>query len=124
VVRATAGLGPWHSTSRAPVAIAERSGRVGEQREFELDGVLATETLTGLSDHHHHLHYTVRHANAVPEDCDAKVELHPVTMDGTTLVVWTLDGANTGFSPDLALHQAALKRALQTTRGKLVEVTS
>lgn len=120
VVRAIAGVGPWHSTSQASTLIAERSGRVGERREFALGGVLVTEVLTGLSDHQHHLNYSVRHANAVSEDYDAKVELHPVTMDGTTLVVWTLDRANAGSNPDMALHQAALTRALQAVRDKVV----
>ncbi|MEQ9946295.1 SRPBCC family protein [Pectobacterium aroidearum] len=114
VLRASAGLGPWYAAPQAPSAIAPRSGQVGEQRKLALHGHLATETLTGLSDHHRHLHYSVRHDQAAWQDYDATVELLPVTMDGTTLVVWTLDWPNADASPDVDQHHSALKRALQT----------
>ncbi|WP_180863118.1 SRPBCC family protein [Cupriavidus pauculus] len=111
VLRALAGIGPWYADLQGTIQLTARPGQVGGQRKLGMDGDLVTETLTGLSDHDHRVCYSVRHDIATSLNYDATVELHPVTMNNTTLVTWTLDWPNADAPPDVVTHRAALKKA-------------
>ncbi|MCY1254205.1 Polyketide cyclase / dehydrase and lipid transport [compost metagenome] len=119
VLRAFVGVGPWYADSQGTTQLEARSGQVAGQRKLALEGDLVTETLTGLSDHDHRLHYSVHHDIDARLNHDATVELHPVTMDCTTLVTWTLDWSHADVAPDSSAHQAALKKAFEALKARV-----
>ncbi|MQB07300.1 SRPBCC family protein [Agrobacterium tumefaciens] len=121
VVRGFAGVGEWYSDLLGDIPVFGRKGQVGEQRTFTLGGALqATETLISLSDHGYRLEYSVRHGSSAFLDYEGAVELHPVTMDDTALLIWTLDWRGTDVTPDATLHTVALRHALAILKNRIV----